>query len=147
MIKFFFYFLLIYFYIYLIKHLFPSVFEPPQIVGTHEERLQHTNNVKTSKRVLADFCMKEAINYLNNNNFVYTIPPSVQALKLYQSLDGDKALTSVEPYLKLAQAYLGLKENKKAEEYVAYARWIVMNLPQCPEQVRAHVHMLLGGYL
>ena len=91
--------------------------------------------------------MKEAINYLNNNNFVYTIPPSVQALKLYQSLDGDKALTSVEPYLKLAQAYLGLKENKKAEEYVAYARWIVMNLPQCPEQVRAHVHMLLGGYL
>ena len=91
--------------------------------------------------------MKEATNYVNNNNYIYTIPPSIQALKLYQALDGDKTLSSVEPYLKLAQAYLGLKENKRAEEYVAYARWIIMNLQQCPETVRSQVHMLLGKFI
>ena len=88
--------------------------------------------------------MKEASNYVNISNFSFTIPPAVQALKFYQSLDGDKALSSVEPYLKLASAYLGLKEYKRSEEYLAYARWIVMNTTECPESIRAHVHLLLG---
>lgn len=88
--------------------------------------------------------MKETSNFLNTSNFIFAIPPAVQAMKFYQSLDGDKSLSSVEPYLKLASAYLGLKEYKRAEEYLAYARWIVMNVTEAPEQIRAQVHLLLG---
>jgi hypothetical protein len=38
-----------------------------------------------------------------------------------------RSISCVEPYLQLAHSYLGLNELKKSEEYLALARWIVLN--------------------
>ena len=51
---------------------------------------------------------------------------------------------AIEPYLQLAHSYLGLSELRKSEEYLALARWIVLNSSDCSDRTRSHLHMLVG---
>lgn len=67
-----------------------------------------------------------------------------QALKFCKDIDGDKAITLVEPYMQLSQSCLGLKQFSKAEEYLSLARWIVLNTPSCSDKVKTRLHMLKG---
>ena len=127
-----------------IVHLLPPLLQPAPIVGTQEERHRRTKNISLSKRSLIEFCLTEASNLLSVKKYQLVIPAAIQALKFCQEIDGDKSISSVEPYLKLAHSYLGLNELKKAEEYLALARWIVLNSEECADNTRSHLHMLIG---
>lgn len=67
-----------------------------------------------------------------------------QAVKFSKELDGEKALSLVEPYLQLSLCCLGMKQFNKAEEYLSLARWIVLTDFNCEDKVRARMHMLKG---
>lgn len=127
-----------------IVHLLPPLLQPAPIVGTQEERSRRAKNIMLSKRSLIEFCLTEASNLLSVKKYQLVIPAAIQALKFSQEIDGDRSISSVEPYLKLAHCYLGLNELKKAEEYLALARWIVLNSEECTDDTRAHLHMLIG---
>ena len=100
--------------------------------------------VITSKRALIEFCLNEASKLISVQKYYLAIPAVIQALRFSKDVDGDKSLTIVDPYLVLAQIYLSLNQLNKAEEYLALARWIVINTAQCPDKLVSYLHMLMG---
>ena len=73
-----------------------------------------------------------------------TVPAASQALKFCRELDGDTSILLVEPYLQLAQASFGLRRYKQCQEYLALARWIVLNAEECTDLTRSRLHQLCG---
>ena len=102
-----------------IDHLVAPLRLPAPIVGTAEERSKRKDAMTISKRSLIDFCLKESSNLLSIQKFQLAVPASIMALKFSKDCDGDRSLAVVEPYLQLAQAYLGLQVYDKAEEFLA----------------------------
>jgi tetratricopeptide (TPR) repeat protein len=127
-----------------IDHLLAPLRLPAPIVGTAEERAKRAEATKASKRKLIDFCLTESSNLLSIQKFQLAVPASIQALMFSKDCDGDRSLTVVEPYLQLAQAYLGLQVHDKAEEFLALARWIVLNTEECSDRLRARMYLLMG---
>lgn len=127
-----------------IDHLLAPLRLPAPIVGTAEERAKRSEATKQSKRTLIDFCLTESSNLLSIQKFQLAIPASIQALMFSKDCDGDRSLTVVEPYLQLAQAYLGLNVHDKAEEFLALARWIVLNTEDCSDRLRSRMYLLMG---
>lgn len=127
-----------------IAHLLPPLMIPVPVVGTQEERFRRANNLIASKRLLVDFCLSETSNLLSVQKYQLAVPAALQALKFCRQIDGTKNMSSVEPFLQLAQAFLGLRELKKAEEYLAQARWIVLNVDNCNDKTRSKLHLLMG---
>ena len=127
-----------------IVHLLSPLLSPAPIVGTQEERNKRDASLVLSKRSLIDFCLAEASNLLSVQRFALAVPASTQALKFCREVDGDKSVTVIEPYLQLAQAYLGLNEHGKAEEFLSLARWIAMSSKDCSDGTRYRLHMLMG---
>jgi tetratricopeptide (TPR) repeat protein len=127
-----------------IAHLLSPLVQPAPIVGTQEERNRRANNIVLSKRSLIEFCLTESSNLLSVQKYQLAFPAAIQALKFCKEVDGERSVTMVEPYLQLSQASLGLKEFSKAEEYLALARWIVLNTPECSDKTRSRLHMLKG---
>lgn len=114
------------------------------MVGTQEERTRRATNTVLSKRSLIEFCLSESATQLSLQKFQYAFPAAIQALKFCKETDGDKSLSLVEPYLQLSQAVLGMSQLNKAEEYLALARWIVLNHSDCTDQIRSKLYMLKG---
>jgi tetratricopeptide (TPR) repeat protein len=127
-----------------IAHLLAPLILDAPIVGTAEERERRAKTTILSKRSLQEFCLVEASNLLSVQKYQLAIPAASQALKFSKEVEGERSLAVVEPYLILAQASLGLKNINKAEEYLALARWIVLNSAECPDLVRARMYMLMG---
>lgn len=118
--------------------------KPAPIVGTQEERNRRAHNIILSKRSLIEFCLNESSNLLSVHKYKLAFPAAIQALKFTKEVDGEKSVAMVEPYLQLSQAALGLKELNKAEEYLALARWIVLNNRDCSDIVKSRLYMLKG---
>lgn len=127
-----------------IAHLLGPLIQPAPIVGTQEERTRRANNIVLSKRSLIEFCLNESSNLLSVHKYKLAFPAAFQALKFCKEVDGEKAVSMVEPYLQLSQASLGLKQLNKAEEYLALARWIVLNNANCSDIVQSRLYMLKG---
>jgi tetratricopeptide (TPR) repeat protein len=127
-----------------IVHLLAPLTTAAPIVGTQEERTKRANNVILSKRSLIDFCLSESSNLLSVQKYQLAIPAAIQALKFSKEIDGEKSVSVVEPYLQLAQAYLGLKEHGKAEEFLALARWVALSSDEVSDKTRSRLHMLIG---
>lgn len=127
-----------------ISHLLAPLIQDAPIVGTAEERERRAKTTILSKRSLLDFCLVEASNLLSVQKYQLAIPAASQALKFSKDVDGERSLAVVEPYLILAQSYLGLKNIDKAQEYLSLARWIVLNSAECADIVLARMYMLMG---
>lgn len=127
-----------------IAHLIAPLMLPAPIVGTHEERIRRSNNVILSKRSLIEFCMSEAAKLLSMKKYHLAIPAAIQALKFSKDVDGENAITVVDPYLYLAEAFLGLDKISQAEEYLSFARWIVLNTPNFSDRTASKLFQLLG---
>ena len=117
---------------------------PAPIVGTHEERVRRANNVSLSKRSLIEFCMSEAAKLLSTKKYKLAIPAAIQALKFSKDVDGDNAVSTVDPYLYLAESFLGLNQISQAEEYLSFARWIVLNSTGFSDRTASKLFQLLG---
>lgn len=127
-----------------IAHLLSPLVSPAPIIGTQEERNRRANNIVLSKRSLIEFCLTESSNLLSVKKYQLAVPAAYQALKFCKEVDGEKSVSMVEPYLQLSQASLGLKQFRKAEEYLSLARWIVLNTPNCSDRVKSRLFMLKG---
>jgi len=127
-----------------IAHLLPPLMQPAPIVGTSEERAKRSNHLLAGKRQLIEFCQSEASVLLSVHKYQLVIPAAIQALKFCRELDGDRSMSTIEPYLQLAQAFLGLHEFNKAEQYVAQAHWIVLNTPDCTDRLKYRLYILSG---
>ena len=127
-----------------IAHLLTPLIKPAPIVGTQEERNRRSHNIILSKRSLIEFCLNESSNLMSVHKYKLAFPAAIQALKFTKEVDGEKSVAMVEPYLQLSQAALGLKELNKAEEYLALARWIVLNNKDCSDIVKSRLYMLKG---
>ena len=127
-----------------ISHLLGPLQQQPPIVGTSEERSRRINNVNRSKLSLIEFCLSESSKLLSVKKYQLAIPAAIQALKFTKEIDGDHAISMVEPYLHLAQASLGIKQFHKSEEYLSLAQWIVLNKEDCPARLKSKLHMLIG---
>lgn len=127
-----------------IDHLIAPLLAPAPIVGTSEERARRHAATLQSKRSLIEYCLTESSNLLSIKKYQYAVPAAIQALKFSKECDGDRSLAVVEPYLQLTQAYLGLEQLGKAQEFLALARWLVLNSEECEDRVRARMYMLMG---
>lgn len=127
-----------------IAHLIAPLMLPAPIVGTHEERIRRTNNVTLSKRSLIEFCMSESAKLLSTKKYKLAIPAATQALKYSKDVDGENAVSVVDPYLHLAEAFLGLNQISQAEEYLSFARWIVLNSAGVLDRTASKLYQLLG---
>ena len=127
-----------------IAHLIAPLLLPAPIVGTQEERVRRTNNVALSKRSLIEFCMSESAKLLSTKKYKLAIPAAIQALKFSKDVDGENAVSTVDPYLHLAEAFLGLNQIAQAEEYLSFARWIVLNSSGFSDRTAAKLFQLLG---
>jgi tetratricopeptide (TPR) repeat protein len=127
-----------------IVHLLSPLLQPLPMVGTQEERNRRTTNTVLSKRSLVEYCLSESSSLLSVQKYQLAFPAAIQALKFCKEIDGEKALSLVEPYLHLSQAALGMRQLKKAEEYLALARWIVLNHDDCSDKIRSRLYTLKG---
>lgn len=127
-----------------IVHLLIPLTAPAPIIGTAEERAKRDANIILSKRSLIDFCLSESSNLLSVQKYSLAVPAATQALKFCKEIDGDKSVAVIEPYLQLAQAYLGLDEHHKSEEFLSLARWIALSAKDCSHGTRYRLHMLMG---
>lgn len=127
-----------------VSHLIAPLLNTPPIIGTKDERARRTNNIALSKKSLIDFCLAEAQNLLSSEKYQLAIPGAIQSLKFSKELFGDMSVENVEPYLILAQASLGMHSPRQAEEYLALAKWIVLNDEKCSDRVKSRLHQLLG---
>lgn len=127
-----------------IDHLLAPLRQPAPIVGTSEERARRSAATIASKRSLTEFCLTESSNLLSLQKYHLAVPAAIQALKFSKDCDGDRSLAVVEPYLQLAQAYLGLEQLDKAEEFLSMGRWIVLNSEDCEDRIKSRMYMLMG---
>lgn len=127
-----------------IIHLLVPLRAAAPIVGTAEERAKREASLMLSKRSLIDFCLSESSNLLSVQRYALAVPAAQEALKFSREVDGDKSVAVIEPYLQLAQAYLGLHDHKRAEEFLSLARWIAMSNKDCSDSTRYRLHMLIG---
>lgn len=127
-----------------IAHLIAPLMLPAPIVGTQEERIRRANNVTLSKKSLIEFCMSEAAKLLSTKKYKLAIPAAIQALKYSKDVDGENAVSVVDPYLHLAEAFLGLNQISQAEEYLSFARWIVLNSTGVLDRTASKLYQLLG---
>eukprot|EP01041_Mallomonas_annulata_P002009 gene2009-3905_t len=130
--------------IHKIAHLLTPLMAPPPIIGTHEEREKRANGIILSKRSLIEFCMSEASTLLSLQKYQLAIPAVIQALKFSKDVYGERSVEVVQPYLLLAQASLGMKRLKEAEEFLSLAKWNVLNSAECPDKTRSQLHQLIG---
>ncbi len=127
-----------------ISHLLSPLMQPLPMVGTQEERSRRANNTILSKKSLVEYCLAESSALLSVQKYALAYPAAIQALKFCKEIDGERSLTLVEPYLQLSQAVLGMKQLNKAEEYLASARWIVLNNEDCSDRIRSRLFSLKG---
>jgi len=127
-----------------IAHLLGPLTQVAPIVGTREERERRLNGIILSKRSLIEYCMTEASNLLSVQKFQLAIPGAIQALKFSKDVYGEKSVEVVEPYLLLAQAFLGMRRLKEAEDYLSLGKWNVLNAASCPDRILSQMHQLLG---
>lgn len=127
-----------------IAHLLPPLRSDPPIIGTSEERETRHRHILACKKSLIEFCLAESLSLLSLQKYELAIPGATFALKLCKDIDGELSLSVVEPMLQLAQANLGLQHLKQAEEYLALARWNVLNAESCSDKILTRLHTLLG---
>jgi len=117
--------------------------EPP-IIGSEEERARRANTLLMSKRALVDLTKNEASKFLVRGQFELAIPGALQALRFSHELFGERSIELVPSYLLLAEANLGLRRNKQAEEFLSLANWSVLKHPECSNAIRSQLHRNFG---
>ena len=116
----------------------------PPIIGSEEERARRANTLLMSKRALIDLTKNEASKYLVRGQFELAIPGALQALRFSHELFGERSIELVPSYLLLAEANLGLRRNKQAEEFLSLANWSVLKHPDCSNAIRSQLHRNFG---
>jgi tetratricopeptide (TPR) repeat protein len=116
----------------------------PAVIGSEEERARREYTLEVSKRALIDLTKNEAANLLARGQYQLSIPGAQQSMAFIKEVHGDNSVELVPAYLLLAEANLGLRRYKAAEEFLSLANWSVLQNPECSNLIRSQLHRNFG---
>jgi tetratricopeptide (TPR) repeat protein len=97
-----------------------------KVIGSEEERSRREEELRAIRRELLDLCTETAQKFLVQGKFELAVPGALQSLKFAIELFGNEAPQLVPAYLMLAEANLGLRKLKIAEEFLSLANWVLL---------------------
>lgn len=59
-------------------------------------------------------------------------------------LSGQESIDLVPTYLLLGKASIGLKQYAQAEEYLSMAKWAILKVKDCSQEIRGLLHRNIG---
>ncbi|CAJ1350160.1 unnamed protein product [Effrenium voratum] len=99
---------------------------PPKMIGSEEERKRRAEELIVIRKELLDLCTATAQKFLVQGKYDLAVPGALQSLKFAIDVFGSEASELVPSYLLLAEANLGLRRLKIAEEFLSLANWNIL---------------------
>lgn len=113
-------------------------------LGSEDERQRRNLTVQMSQHALIDLCKNEAQKHLVQGQYELAIPGALQSLRFSMEVYGAGRIELVPAYLLLAEANLGLRRYKVAEEFLLYANWSVLKNPDCSNELKSQLYRNFG---
>jgi len=118
--------------------------EPPKMIGSEEERDRRNEELNAIRKELLDLCTETAQKFLVQGKYELAVPGALQALKFAIEIYGNEATELVPSYLLLAEANLGLRRLKIAEEFLSLANWNILKHPQAGSSMMSNLQRNFG---
>jgi len=113
-----------------IRHLIASDKRAEELMGIRKE--------------LLELCTETAQKCLVQGKYELAVPGALQSLKFAIEVYGSEATELVPSYLLLAEANLGLRRLKIAEEFLSLANWNILKNPQSGSSMMSNLQRNFG---
>lgn len=117
---------------------------PPKMIGSEEERHRRNEEMMGIRRELLEVCTATAQKFLVQMKYELAVPGALQSLKFAIEVYGGEATELVPSYLLLAEANLGLRRLKIAEEFLQLANWNILKHPQAGSSMMSSLQRNFG---
>ncbi|KAG9397578.1 MYND finger [Carpediemonas membranifera] len=116
-----------------------------EVFGSAQQRQQHQERMNMLRKRIVDIGVEQATAALSRQEYQRAIPAALQALKYQKELDSnDRSI--VTPYLLLGEAHTGLGKLQRAEEFLSFAKWVLISCEETGES-RSQAIIALRGRL
>lgn len=117
---------------------------PPKMIGSEEERKRRAEELMGIRKGLLELCTETAQKFLVQGKYDLAVPGALQSLKFAIDVFGAEAPELVPSYLLLAEANLGLRRLKIAEEFLSLANWNILKHPQASNSMMSNLQRNFG---
>jgi len=117
---------------------------PPKMIGSEEERHRRNEELMGIRKELLDLCTETAQKFLVQGKYELAVPGALQSLKFAIEVHGSEATELVPSYLLLAEANLGLRRLKIAEEFLSLANWNILKHPTAGSSLMSSLQRNFG---
>lgn len=117
---------------------------PPKMIGSEEERHRRNEELMGIRKELLELCTETAQKFLVQGKYELAVPGALQSLKFAIEVHGSEATELVPSYLLLAEANLGLRRLKIAEEFLSLANWNILKHPQAGSSLMSSLQRNFG---
>lgn len=114
------------------------------MIGSEEERDRRAQELMGIRKELLDLCTETAQKFLVQGKYELAVPGALQSLKFAIEVYGSEATELVPSYLLLAEANLGLRRLKIAEEFLSLANWNILKHPQAGTSMMSNLQRNFG---
>jgi len=118
--------------------------ERPKAIGSEVERDRRAEELMGIRKELLQLCTETAQKFLVQGNYELAVPGALQSLKFAMEVYGNEASELVPSYLLLAEANLGLRRLKIAEEFLSLANWNLLKHPQSGSSMMSNLQRNFG---
>jgi len=118
--------------------------ERPKMIGSEEERDRRAEELMGIRKELLELCTETAQKFLVQGKYELAVPGALQSLKFAIEVFGSEATELVPSYLLLAEANLGLRRLKIAEEFLSLANWNILKHPQAGSSMMSNLQRNFG---
>eukprot|EP00928_Gymnodinium_smaydae_P011300 TRINITY_DN14189_c1_g1_i1.p1 TRINITY_DN14189_c1_g1~~TRINITY_DN14189_c1_g1_i1.p1 ORF type:complete len:370 (-),score=77.15 TRINITY_DN14189_c1_g1_i1:164-1273(-) len=118
--------------------------ERPKMIGSEEERDRRAEELMGIRKELLELCTETAQKFLVQGKYELAVPGALQSLKFAIEVYGSEATELVPSYLLLAEANLGLRRLKIAEEFLSLANWNILKHPQAGSSMVSNLQRNFG---
>lgn len=118
--------------------------QPPKMIGSEDERHTRNEELMGIRRDLLELCTETAQKYLVQGKYELAVPGALQSLKFAIEVHGSEATELVPSYLLLAEANLGLRRLKIAEEFLSLANWNILKHPEAGSSMMSNLQRNFG---
>jgi len=118
--------------------------QPPKMIGSEEERHRREEELNAIRKELLELCTETAQKFLVQAKYELAVPGALQALKFAIEIYGKEAVELVAAYLLLAEANLGLRRLKIAEEFLSMANWNILKHPEVGSSMMSSLQRNFG---
>lgn len=118
--------------------------ERPKMIGSEEERDRRAEELMGIRKELLELCTETAQKFLVQGKYELAVPGALQSLKFAIEVFGNEATELVPSYLLLAEANLGLRRLKIAEEFLSLANWNILKHPEAGFSMMSNLQRNFG---